>query len=396
MSYQLTGNLANAYKVILEELNNREAQQNTYHTRLLITLCMIYWLEADPSYMRMNAEKIVKLSKELSLFESADIGKHYLGLSYYCSNELDQAEQYLKGPAVSSSRVNVFNFAHSAFILSLTYLAQTRKTEAKEIVDSVVQYAIDTGNAPLLSLANAFKAELALRQGNINEAINWAINYEPEPFTTAHRFYVPQLTAAWILLAQNTQKSKTQAADLLSRLYDFYLSIHHKYCLINVLALQAVLNNSMGDESAADKKLSEALTLAEQGGYIRIFVDLGPEMAELLERQDDDSPASDYIQRLQDAFTKSESNVIAETIPATYLTGETVLKESVPFSNPLTNREQEILEMFAQRLRNQEIAEELCISDNTVKRHATNIFRKLDVQNRRKAVEQATFLGIIT
>ena len=396
LSYQLTGNLADAFKVILEELNHKKAQQNTYHTRLLVTLCMIYWLEADPSYMRQTAQKLVQLSRELSLAESAEIGKHYIGLGHYCCNELDQAEQYLREPGAMSSKVNVFNFAHSAFVLSLTYLAQTRKTEAKETVDSVVQYAIDTGNSPLLALTNAFKAELALRQGNIDEAVNWAKNYEPGPFTTAHRFYVPQLTFVRVLLAQKTAKSKTQAVDLLARLYDFYLSIHHKYCLINVLALQAVLNNCMGDKSIADKKLSEALALAEQGGYIRIFVDLGPEMAELLERQKKNSPASDYIQRLQVAFAESEPDVITETIPATHLGGDTIVKESRPFSNPLTNREQEILELFARRLRNHEIAEMLYITENTVKRHATNIFRKLEVRNRRKAVEQAVFMGIIT
>ncbi|MBW1636809.1 MAG: hypothetical protein JRJ68_11115, partial [Deltaproteobacteria bacterium] len=386
LSYQLTGNLAVAFKVILAELNHKEAQQNTYHTRLLIILCMIYWLEADPSYMRQTAEKLVRLSKELSLQESAEIGKHYVGLSYYCCNELDQVEQYLKEPAAMISKVNVFNFAHSSFVLSLTYLAQTRKTEVKETVDSVVQYAIDTGNTTLLALVDAFKAELALRQGNIVEAANWAKNYEPEPFTTAHRFYVPQLTFVRVLLAQKTPESKTQADELLCRLHDFYLSIHHKYCLINVLALQAVLHNLMGDKLVADQKLSEALALAEQGGYIRIFVDLGPEMAELLERQKKSNLERDYIQRLLDAFTQSRLNVIAETIPASKPVGDMSLKGSVPFSNPLTNREQEILKLFARRLRNNEIAEKLCISDNTVKRHATNIFRKLNVQNRRKAV----------
>ncbi len=72
------------------------------------------------------------------------------------------------------------------------------------------------------------------------------------------------------------------------------------------------------------------------------------------------------------------------------------VKKLRPFSNTLTNREQEILELFANRLCNQEIAEKLFIADNTVKRHATNIFRKLDVINRRKAVEKANSLGIIS
>ncbi len=380
MSYQLTGNLTDAFKVILGELNQREAQQNTYHTRLLTTLCIIYWLETDLPYLKQTAEKLLELSNELSLQESRDIGQHYLGLFSYCRNELDDAEKYLKGPA-GSSKVNIFNFAHSAFVYSLTNLAQDHQSSAIEMADSVVQYAFDTGNAPLHGLANAFKAELALRLGRLSDAENWAKNYDPEPFTTAHRFYVPQLTFVKVLIWQNSPQSKKRAADLLSRLNDHYQSIHNTYCLINILALQALLNNLQGDEVTADRKLAQALDMAAQGGHIRIFVDLGPDMERLLECQKNKSSASEYVQLLLSAFAENGSEKTTGTLP---------------FSNPLTNREQEILELFARRLRNKEIAEKLCISENTVKRHATNIFRKLNVQNRRKAVEYAAFMGIIT
>jgi len=63
---------------------------------------------------------------------------------------------------------------------------------------------------------------------------------------------------------------------------------------------------------------------------------------------------------------------------------------------PLTNRELEILSFLEQGLQNKEIADRIFISPETVKKHTSNIYRKLSSHNRQQAVVKAYRLGILT
>jgi len=61
----------------------------------------------------------------------------------------------------------------------------------------------------------------------------------------------------------------------------------------------------------------------------------------------------------------------------------------------LTPRECEILGLLASGQTNQELARALGVSPNTVKTHLANLFAKLEVDRRVKAIEKARFLALI-
>ena len=62
---------------------------------------------------------------------------------------------------------------------------------------------------------------------------------------------------------------------------------------------------------------------------------------------------------------------------------------------PLTGRELEVLAGLTRGLPNKEIAAELVVSPETVKRHAANVYAKLGVSGRRQAVRRAAALGLL-
>jgi LuxR family maltose regulon positive regulatory protein len=65
-------------------------------------------------------------------------------------------------------------------------------------------------------------------------------------------------------------------------------------------------------------------------------------------------------------------------------------------TEPLTRREQEILELIAAGLTNYEIAEKLVVSPETVKKHSGSIYGKLGARNRTEAVARARALDLLS
>ena len=135
------------------------------------------------------------------------------------------------------------------------------------------------------------------------------------------------------------------------------------------------------------------MTLAQPGGFVRVFVDLGPNMADLLGRLAAQGVGSPRLRRATLA-TPSPRSVPAHSLSRSYRSQHTP-PNAAAMIEPLTRREQQVLELLAQRMTAQEIAQKLVLSDQTVKRHRANIYQKLGVHSRRDAIAAAVALGIL-
>ena len=148
--------------------------------------------------------------------------------------------------------------------------------------------------------------------------------------------------------------------------------------VIEILVLQALAHQALGDIPAALACLERALTLAEPEGYVRVFVDEGPPMASLLRAAAKQGIARDYVRRLLAAVTATEDDSPIEQA----------------LIDPLSERELDVLRLLGTELDGPAIARELMVSLNTVRTHTKNIYAKLAVTNRRAAVRRAAELGL--
>jgi LuxR family maltose regulon positive regulatory protein len=221
-------------------------------------------------------------------------------------------------------------------------------------------------------------------------------------------FYIPQLTQVKAWLAQDIAGSHERAGSLLAQLAEIVQQAHLRSALLPVLALQALLNDAQGQESAALAKLEKAIALSQPSSILRVFVDLGTRMADLLVRLRQRGVAPGYISRILAAFGTTAGGH-ATRGPQTTL-GPLVLDPRSPSAvdrrtagppvpalvESLTPRERDVLALLAQGLSNQEIADRLVLALGSVKQYTHRIYQKLGVKNRRQAARKATDLDILS
>lgn len=98
---------------------------------------------------------------------------------------------------------------------------------------------------------------------------------------------------------------------------------------------------------------------------------------------------------LANKLTRAKSTTIIVEKQVLVETKDFVLNEAEVVRLGLTKREMEVLQAMADGLSNQEIAERLFLSLNTIKTHSSKVFEKLEVQRRTHAVDKARKLNII-
>jgi LuxR family maltose regulon positive regulatory protein len=153
---------------------------------------------------------------------------------------------------------------------------------------------------------------------------------------------------------------------------------------LEVLLLLALVREKQGNYTGALTTLSEVLTLAEPEGYIRLFLDEGLPMLSLLRVAQRYGLAPEYIERLLKAADGRRVAYASEQSP-----------RSDSLKEPLTAREYDVLRLLCEGMSNQEIADQLIVSVNTVKKHVRNICGKLNVQGRMQAIAKVQKLHLM-
>jgi LuxR family maltose regulon positive regulatory protein len=385
----MKGEVSDAYETVYAGFEEEGDQSKAFKATLLSSACNIHWMTTDLPGLARAAEQILALSREPYSPAFRAWGHYHLGRVRYHHGDLAAAGEHFAAVVQRPYLAYGICYVNSACGLALTHQAQGRPKEAREVVEAAVALMLETGNTTLLPVALTFQAELALMQGKIAAAGQQAARFDPVPrFSPMYGLFSPHLTLVKVWLAQGTPTSLDRAADLLGQVRAFCQSTHNTRFLIEALALQALLHEMHGDEAAALAALEQAVTLAEPGGFLRLFVDLGPSMAPMLDQLRHQGVAPDYVAQILAVFETTD-NALAGVDEQRTKAQDSYLVET------LTPRELEVLELLGRHLTNKEIAAELVVSPHTVKSHTISLYRKLDVNRRQQAVGKARELGIL-
>jgi LuxR family maltose regulon positive regulatory protein len=231
---------------------------------------------------------------------------------------------------------------------------------------------------------SARQNNFVLRIPEVAAAQALALLHQGDTEAAAHltqTYYLPAVQAR-VLLAQGDAPA---ALAVLGPLRQHVEEKGLKDEQLKAMVLEAVALHLHGEKAKALEVLTGAMVLAEPGGFIRLFLDEGMPMAQLLSEATARGIMPDYVRKLLSVFeTVEQKNEGKSPAP---------LRQ--PLMAPLSARELEVLRLIAQGLSNREISERLFLALSTVKGHSRIIFDKLQVKRRTEAVARARELGLL-
>jgi LuxR family maltose regulon positive regulatory protein len=323
-------------------------------------------------------EEVLRLAGDWHIPNAPRTGYAWVGLGRvrYEWNELDAALHDVQTGLARGQLAGVMD------VLLRGYHALARIQKARGDLESALA-ALEEADAVAEKMGltqnkvwiGAVRAQVWLACGEREAALDWASRFAGQMEDMVYPSVPIALAKIWLL-----QGEPEKALALLDHALESAQAVGRLGNAIHILAVQAIVYHAQGQAEQSLAKLEQALELAEPEGYVRVFVDEGLPMARLLRRKLMRSPASDYIRRLLSALGES----VTIEMPA-----DNVL------INPLSQRELEVLHLIIEGATNKEIADELVLTVNTVKRHISNIFGKLHVSNRAQAIAQARELNLI-
>ncbi len=367
-----------------------------------------------------------------------------LGELWYQWNDLDTAMRFLdEGIELAEKWTKVWGLG-IYMGLARVRQAQGDVGGANEAIQTAQRLASEFDATDLDDiLVAARQARLWVVQGNLAAAWHWVVErgwdggiakdeMEAELGGVFTTFYVREIeytTLARVYLAYSRPE---MALDVLEPLLQAAQRLRRRGSEIEILALQALAYQAQGlsrdsaqesDLKRAVGALERALSLAEPEGYVRLFVDEGEPMAQLLrqvtaaeipvhyagvllavfesemgapcDRRVPRSPrwalVSDHSSQTPALHAQSSGSGADQPTDQR----EHQRKQESPLAEPLTERELEVLHLLPTHLSSTEMAEELFVAASTVRSHIKSIYGKLNVHSRGDAVQRARELGLL-
>jgi LuxR family transcriptional regulator, maltose regulon positive regulatory protein len=225
-------------------------------------------------------------------------------------------------------------------------------------------------------LAAAMAARLCLAVGDTRSAHDWALHSGltiEDELTYQNEF--GHLTLLRVLLARRRFGEALTFAERLLVNAEATGRIDKR---IELSLLRAQAFYYTGANQEAREHLTQALALAEHGGYIRLFVDEGVWLAALM------AAVAPLVPPGEDALAGRPSHRYLDRIRLALQSSSVTGGDKL--ATPLSEREMEVLRHVAAGLSDTEIARELVVERSTVKWHVRNIFQKLGARRRTQAL----------
>jgi LuxR family maltose regulon positive regulatory protein len=305
-----------------------------------------------------------------------------LAALFYEWNELEVAQQYLQ-EALQNPSHQFFRVLTPGLLLQVRLLLA--RGEGQVAQERLGKLAAQELRPEVLREIDLCQAYLAFKRGELTKVEQWAASYEQEAEPPALTMREEE---ALLLARLCIKKGQPDAAlDVLAPWKQEARGAQRQHSELQILALEALAYGAKGAQMLARETLLQALRLARPENYQRLFLDEGPVMEALLKTLlpgVQEGALASYVQTLLRSFPRV--HIGQEASPSSHAFP---VRATSLLSEPLTQRESEILRLLAVGASNQDIANQLVIALATVKKHVSSVLSKLGAHNRAEAIVRA-------
>jgi len=388
ITLQCLGQTDRALAWISDELTRSTALHPDYVGRLLTGQAYIEQASGRLRAAVHTGRRMVAHGSRLQHGLTLGWGHLVLGRVAYEWNHLDDAHAQFEAVLALGQDAQRMCSVNASLGLAKVLSARGQTAAAERLVLATLDEAEGAGNTFFVEGLRSFMAYLALASDDPDRAAHWLAGVTlARRGITAYDVEDPLLTHAHVLMASATLKSLNEALATVDRAIEAAEARHVTTSLVQGLALRAMVEHARGQSGQAAPSIVRALEIAEPGRFTRTFADLGPPLTELLVELASHGTLPTGGERVLEACR-------AETdMQMSHLSNRAAVAPQLTES--LTWRELDVLQLMDGHHTNKEIAQLLGIAEETVKRHAANIYGKLEVKGRRQAVIRAYELGIL-
>jgi len=371
-AHYLTGDRAASRAAYTESIALGQAAGDVF-TIILATIGLASIQEIDNQLYQAaeTYQQVLQMAGDqpLQIIHEAHLG---FARVLYEWNDLSRAEHHAQQSLQLARQYDkvIDRFILSEIFLARLKLAQGDVARAAAMLAETSQSARQKNFVHRLPEVAAAQALTFIRQRNLMAATDLAETYQLPVLQARLHLARKNPSAALAILKPLRQKMEAQ-------------NWHDER--LRVMVLQTLALQAQGQTDSALQLLAEVLALTEPQGFIRIFVDEGAPMAQLLAQAAAQQIRPGYVAKLLAAFEPQTQTPDSKSNPT----------PAQPLDEPLSQRELEVLQLIAQGLSNREISQRLFLALSTVKGHNQKIFDKLQAQNRTEALLKARALGLL-
>jgi len=204
-----------------------------------------------------------------------------------------------------------------------------------------------------------------------------------------------RLTAARVFIANKQFSDAMKQTRLVLQSAQKGEHISH---IIEAHIVSALACFEQHDLSSAKSSISTALKMASRHGFVRLFRGESENIIACIKLADEKALPKTYIDQLSVSLKKNATTLEQKTANSAQPALSNTLsftKLPSPLLEPLSQRENEVLNLINQGLANKEIAKKLNLAPATIKAHIRNLYGKIEAKSRTEALAKARSLGLL-